>query len=395
MLSLKKITSHIEHTFWNRQPVNIQHGAHKEGVIKTGDELLKMIGTVMFPYGLKVLNVDFTDEEINHRIMALLATSYLFDAKNKYHMTYTIDFLKAIYSHPTSIFLAFQHEESGNIVGTIGSTLSTVMMNRTPVRMVYINFLCLFKEFRNKNLSPLMISEITKRNVELGGQAAIYTTQLTLPSSLTKATYYCRFLDPQYLMEAQFIDKPKVSMTAFKKLYDVHTSLFASRYNVERYNDDVHNEAVCKLSVEYGQKLNIPVYEVITNEKAKHYFQDCHPHVQCFVLVDKETGKVVDYFSFYTIDSTIKFECKHKYIRFSYGFYHSACTVPREAVLNFILQKVKETGSHAFMTFDVLGQKPEFLQAHKFKETRSLTNYNLYNYEWAAMAPSDCGVILF
>lgn len=88
--------------------------------------------------------------------------------------------------------------------------------------MCEINYLCVHKNCRSKNLAATLIAEVT-RQVNLRNKwQAIYTSGVVLPTPFTQAIYYHRSLNPKKLIEIGFSGlKQKQTIPMVKKLYNL------------------------------------------------------------------------------------------------------------------------------------------------------------------------------
>lgn len=69
---------------------------------------------------------------------------------------------------------------------------------------VEINFLCVHKKLRSKRMTPVLISEITRRVRLRGIFQALYTAGVVLPSPISTCRYYHRSLNPKKLINIGF-----------------------------------------------------------------------------------------------------------------------------------------------------------------------------------------------
>jgi len=107
-------------------------------------------------------------------------------------------------------------------VASITGVPVTTLVEADKIKMAEINFLCVHKNYRVKKMTPLLISEVTRRVNLRDKWQAIYTSGKTLPTPFTRATYYHRSINPKKLIEVKFSALgPNQTMAMVKKLYNI------------------------------------------------------------------------------------------------------------------------------------------------------------------------------
>ena len=71
-----------------------------------------------------------------------------------------------------------------------------MVVNGITILMAEVNFLCVHKKLRSKQLAPLLIREVTRRVNCKNIWQAIYTSGVTLPTPFASAPYWHRSLNP-------------------------------------------------------------------------------------------------------------------------------------------------------------------------------------------------------
>lgn len=90
------------------------------------------------------------------------------------------------------------------------------------IKMCEINFLCVHKKLRDKNLAAVLIAEVTRRVNLRNKWQAIYTSGKVLPTPFTEAIYYHRSLNPKKLIDIGFSGLRKnQTIPMMKKLYNL------------------------------------------------------------------------------------------------------------------------------------------------------------------------------
>jgi glycylpeptide N-tetradecanoyltransferase len=178
----------MTHEFWDKQPVPREGVApgEIEGTRETSKKPTKLPeGFVWSSCSLK-------------EACTFLNTHYI--GNDTFRMGYTIENLK--WSVGESV--AIRRCETNEIVGYISSAPMTLNVETKQVDMVQITYLCVHGEYRNIHLAPTLITEIKRRANRKGIWQAVYTAQTKIPTPMTKAHYWHRFLNVKRLVETGF-----------------------------------------------------------------------------------------------------------------------------------------------------------------------------------------------
>lgn len=186
-------------TFWNTQPVD---RGTPEGIIDNS----KRAGCipVFLPAGYRWSRVCDIP-----RIVAFLEEFYVEDPTSSYRLSYSpgfFEFLFAFPSHKAEYSLGLFHENE--LIGYALAREHLMSLRNQTYKIVSVNFLCLAKEYRNKNFAPLMIKEITRIANLNGIFQAIFTAEKDYGFSILKAPYFHYPMNKKTLLEAGIIDCP-------------------------------------------------------------------------------------------------------------------------------------------------------------------------------------------
>jgi glycylpeptide N-tetradecanoyltransferase len=176
------------HTFWDKQPVprDGTGSGEIEDTRETSKKTTKLPeGFVWSPCSLK-------------EVCTFLNAHYV--GNDTFRMGYTVGNLK--WSVNESV--AIRKQGTGELVGYISSAPVTMNVETKVIDMVQITYLCIHTEYRTMNFAPILITEIKRRANRKGVWQAIYTAQTKIPTPITKAHYWHRFLNVKRLVQTGF-----------------------------------------------------------------------------------------------------------------------------------------------------------------------------------------------
>lgn len=141
------------------------------------------------------------------KITNFLEKFYVEDVSSKYRLSYSNEFFEFLFNHPKhreeySLGLLCNNE----LVGYILAREHDLVLRTDHYPAVSINFLCIDKEFRNQNLAPLMIKEITRISHLNGIFRAVFTAEKDYGFSICKARYYHYPMNGENLLKGAIID---------------------------------------------------------------------------------------------------------------------------------------------------------------------------------------------
>ncbi len=212
---------------------------------------------------------------------------------------------------------------SGKLVAFISGIPIQLRVRDNVLNCSEVNFLCVHKKLRSKRLAPVLIKEITRRCYVEGVFQAVYTVGSLLPTPVSTARYFHRAIEWEKLYDVGFSPLPhgstKQRQTIKYKLPD-NTATPGLR---EMQSKDV--DAALDLLKRYLERMDMA--QVFTKDEFQHWiFPTEKPKEQVvwsYVVEDPETKKITDYFSFYSLESTVIGHKKHSIIKAAYLFYYA------------------------------------------------------------------------
>jgi len=174
--------------FWNTQPV--PKDGTEPGEIDKGRECNSK--PLSLPDGL-MWSQSTLDE-----VCLFLSNYYV--SNDTFKLVYEKNTLKwAIQDH-----IAIRRIDTSELMGYISSAPLDVRVEGDVKKMVQINFLCIHPSQRSTGLAQLLISEIKRLANNKGIWQAVATAVARVPTPITKAHYWHRFLDVKKLINLGF-----------------------------------------------------------------------------------------------------------------------------------------------------------------------------------------------
>lgn len=143
-----------------------------------------------------------------------------------------------------------------------------------------INFLCVHKKLRSKRMTPVLISEITRRVNLHGIYQAVYTAGIFLPKPISVCRYYHRSLNPKKLIDVGFSSLARnMNMKRTIKFYSL-----PQEPQVEGLRQFTPNDIgqVYALLVEYMKNFDlVPQFD---QEELSHWLTPLKDVIDCYVV---------------------------------------------------------------------------------------------------------------
>jgi glycylpeptide N-tetradecanoyltransferase len=324
-------------TFWDKQPVP-QEGQTYE----SGKEIEKNRKVVQEPVSLPegFSWCEPSPEEVHK----FLADYYVGDPTFK--LTYSLETLKwAANDENRGI-----RDASGQLIGYISSVPTKVRVCHDVLPMAQINFLCVHPDHRDRGFAPILISEIKRIANMKDVWQAVYTAVAKIPGSVTKSSYWHRFLNVKRLVKTGFYQTDRLR----EKYFEVRGNSQFRKMTIK----DISK--VTRILEKYFKGFKVA--PKIDKEWVKHWMLPIHSYV------NDETD---DFISFYEIpydrvDGTDT-------VKQVYAFYMVG------DVYNDAFVLARNHGYDVFNTLDI-GQSGEYLEKLKFMRGSGHVYYYLFNW---------------
>ncbi|KIJ16792.1 hypothetical protein PAXINDRAFT_131704 [Paxillus involutus ATCC 200175] len=403
-----------EHKFWVTQPVP-QPG--EEAPVEDGYiEPTKAIEDVRqepypLPKDFEWSILDINDPKQIKEVHDLLSLNYVEDDEAAFRFQYSAEFLEWALKPPgycKEWHIGVRVSSNKKLVAFISGVPTTLRVRGNVFRASEINYLCVHKKLRSKRLAPVLIKEVT-RQVNLCGVAqAIYTAGVVIPTPVSTCRYYHRSLNIPKLIDVKFTYVPR-NMTLARMIRIFKTDATPSLPGL-REIEEKHVGEVADLFARYMQRFDM--VPIMTVDEIQHQFISGRGDMDqpsdnyrrpkqvtwTYVVEDPETHRVTDFFSFYSLPSTIINHPKHNLLEAAYLFYYASdvAFVPGEDVDGKLKKRLDQLIGDALIIanqakFDVfnaltLMDNVCFLEDLKFGAGDGLLNFYLYNWRTAPLA---------
>ncbi|KAI7821096.1 acyl-CoA N-acyltransferase [Gamsiella multidivaricata] len=359
--------------------------------------------------------VDVEDDKEIKELYELLTLNYVEDDDAMFRFDYSAEFLKWALLPPgwkKSWHIGVRVASNKKLVAFISGIPQDVRVHSTVKRMVEINFLCIHKKLRSKRLAPVLIKEVTRRTHLEGIFQAVYTAGVVLPKPVATCRYFHRSLNPKKLVETGFSHLGRnMTMARLIKLNKLNpeTSTPGLRPMEER---DV--KAVATMMNKYMSLFELaPHFE---EADVRHWIITRPGVVWGYVVEDPETKTITDFFSFYSLPSTVINNPTHSTLNAAYSFYYAVQTPDEE------LSKITDAGerkaardnaikgrlvglmqdalilarSHDFDVFNALHLMDNalFTEDLKFGQGDGYLHYYLYNWRCREIEGEKVGLVM-
>lgn len=260
----------------------------------------------------------------------LLTGHYVEDQEAMFRFNYSPSFLNWALKSPGWLkqwHVGVRVTATKKLVAFISGIPCKLKVRENTLKCSEINFLCIHKKLRSKRLAPVLIKEITRRcNLEEVWNA-IYTAGIVLPKPVSTCRYYHRSLDWLKLNAVGFSPLPFKS-TKERQITKYHLPNQTKTKGLrEMRHEDI--DQVHDLLTRYLARFEMaPIYD---KEEIEHWlmFTDQPAKervIWTYVIEDPQTKKITDFFSFYSLESTIIGNPDHDVIRAAYLFYYASET---------------------------------------------------------------------
>jgi len=345
------------------------------------------------PHSFEWCVCDLSDEAVCEEVYQLLTHNYVEDDDAMFRFDYSKAFLAWAVQSPG--FVPDWHlgvranGPTGKLVAFITGVPAHIRLRETELPMAEINFLCVHKKLRSKRLAPLLIKEVTRRINLRGVWQAAYTAGVVLPKPLAVARYWHRSLNPKKLVEIGFSRlPPNMTMMRTIKHFKMEKTALSLCVRPMRPAD------VPQVTALLGAYLRRYVYApVLSEEEVAHWLLPREGVLHSFV-VDGEAG-VTDFFSFYSLPSTVIRHPTHTTLKAAYCYYYVPNSVSAQQLLREALTCAAAAGFDVFNALDLMENSTELLRELRFGIGDGHLQFYVYNWRLSALLqPAQVGLVL-
>ncbi|KAG2054729.1 N-myristoyl transferase [Suillus hirtellus] len=403
-----------EHKFWATQPVP-QLGdevSPDDGFIepnKSREEVRQ--DPYPLPKDFEWAILDINDSKQIKEVYDLLSLNYVEDDEAAFRFQYSAEFLEWALKPPGYLkdwHIGVRVSSNKKLVAFISGVPVTLRVRGNVFRACEINYLCVHKKLRSKRLAPVLIKEVTRQVNLTGVFQAIYTAGVVLPTPVSTCRYFHRSLNIPKLVDIKFTYVPR-SMT-LARMIRVYKMVAKPQLSGLREMEERDVSNVADLFTRYMQRFSMG--PIMTLDEIRHQFlsgrgrmDEPSEHyrrpgqvVWTYVVEEAHTGRITDFFSFYSLPSTIINHPKYGLLEAAYLFYYASdAAFAEDSEADSILKKRLEAlvGDALIIAnqakFDVfnaltLMDNCSFLESLKFGAGDGLLNFYLYNWRTAPLA---------
>jgi len=322
----------------------------------------------------------------------LLYENYVEDDDNMFRFDYSKAFLQWALKPPgwrREWHAGVRVKSNKKLVAFISAIPALIAVRGKEVQMVEINFLCVHKKLRDKRLAPLLIKEITRRVHLTGVFQAVYTAGTVLPRPVAKCRYWHRSLNPKKLVNVGFSHLSKrMTLARAMKLYKLPTAPLTPGLRPMEEKDVKQVTPMIKTYL--GRFGLAPIF---TEEEVAHWFLPREDVIATYVVENKETGKVTDLISFYSLPSTIIGHSTYKTLRAAYSYYNVSSQTLFKDLIQDALILANSQGYDVYNCLDLMDNE-SILQDLKFGPGDGNLHYYLFNWKCQTLAPKDVALVL-
>lgn len=257
-------------------------------------------------------------------------------------------------------------------------------------RAPQINFLCVHKKLRAKRLAPVLIKEVTRRVNLSGVWQAVYTAGVVLPLPVAVCRYWHRSLNPRKLVEVGFSRVPPGStlqrlqkhcrlppaaalpgslvrpmapddvpaVTALLRAYLGGAAAAAGPHAPAAGAGDAGGGGGgAAPAASAGPRYAL--HPVLSEAEVAHWLLPRDKVVYSYVACPQAGGggAPTDFFSFYSLPSTVIAHPVHSSLRAAYCFYYAPGTHGPAALLGAALAAAAAEGFDVFNALDTLANR--------------------------------------
>ncbi|CAE7059276.1 unnamed protein product [Rhizoctonia solani] len=390
-----------EHKFWRTQPVPQldDEPPTEDGPIepsKPREEVRQ--DPYPLPSGYEWSTVDIEDPAQAKEVYELLTANYVEDHDAAFRFRYSAEFFAWALQPPgyhKDWLIGVRVSSNKKLIAFIAGVPLKLRVRQKILDTSEINFLCVHKKLRSKRLAPVLIKEVTRRCNLRGVFQAIYTAGVLLPTPVSTARYFHRIIQVQKLVDAGFTHVPRGSTMARMLRQNAVPEDFTLSGLREMEERDI--ESVLALYEKYMQRFQLT--PIMNEAEMKHHMlsgrgvgepKDGRREGQvvwAYVVENPDTKAITDFFSFYSLPSTITNSTTGEVVDAAYLFYYATDESGGESAVKtrlqvLIMDALVLANKAKFDVFNALTLMDNFpfLKELNFGQGDGYLHYYLYNW---------------
>ncbi|ESK94543.1 peptide n-myristoyl transferase [Moniliophthora roreri MCA 2997] len=402
-----------EHKFWGTQPVpQLGEGPPiDDGYIEPSKPREQVRQEpYLLPKDYEWTTIDINDPNQSKEVYDLLSLNYVEDDDASFRFKYSAQFLEWALQPPGYFkewHVGVRVKSNKKLVAFISGVPLLIRARKHQFMAAEINYLCVHKKLRSKRLAPVLIKEVTRQVHLKGIFQAVYTAGVVIPTPVSVCQYYHRSLQVAKLVDVKFSFVPR-HMTLNRM---INANKLPDRFSLAglREMEEKDVPEVAQLFSRYMERFDM--VPIMTPEEVSHHFLigkgKAPGETQwrregqvtwTYVVEDLTTHKVTDFFSFYSLPSTIINNVKYSTLEAAYLYYYATDTAfkPRAEEEGLLKKRLKDLVGDALIVarnadFDVFNaltmmDNVPILDDLKFGKGDGMLNFYLYNWRTAPLA---------
>ncbi|KAF9469157.1 Myristoyl-CoA:protein N-myristoyltransferase, N-terminal domain-containing protein [Collybia nuda] len=404
-----------EHKFWATQPVpQLGEGPPLDDGYIEPSRPREAVRQEPYPlpkdFEWSMLDID--DPQQIKEVYDLLSLNYVEDDDASFRFQYSSEFLEWALKPPgyhKEWHVGVRVSSNKKLVAFISGVPMTLRVRGNTFSVSEINYLCVHKKLRSKRLAPVLIKEVTRQVHLKGTFQAIYTAGVVIPTPVSVCRYYHRLLNIPKLVDIKFCFVPR-NMTLARM---IRINKVSSNYTTVGLREMEERDAlqVANLFTRFMKRFDMsPIFNLA---EIKHQFLSGIGRgnigdgglgrrdgqvTWTYVVEDPGTNRITDFFSFYSLPSTVIGNTKNPVLEAAYLFYYASETAFEkgaeesgllkkrfESVIGDALIVANEANFDVFNALTLMDNVP-ILQDLKFGVGDGILNFYLYNWRTAPLA---------
>jgi len=289
------------------------------------------------PKDFEWTTLDIEDPKQNKEVYDLLSLNYVEDDQAGFRFQYSSEFLAWALKPPgyhKEWHVGVRVSSNKKLVAFISGVPMSLRVRQNLIQVSEINYLCVHKKLRSKRLAPVLIKEVTRQCHLKGVFQAIYTAGVVIPTPISVCRYYHRSLNIPKLVDTRFYYVPRdMTLARLKRLHKLPTTTSLNGLREMGEKDIV---AVTELFTRYMTRFEM--VPICTVEEFRHQLlsgmgegkigsgsvgRRTGQVTWSYVVENPDTGKITDFFSFYSLPSTVINNSTYPILEAAYLYYYA------------------------------------------------------------------------
>lgn len=384
--------------FWDTQPVpkpsELKEETHGPLEVKKIEQI--PVEPIKLPENFSWQDIDLEIPADIDEVYTLLYENYVEDDDGYFRFNYSKEFLRwALLPPKFQKDLHFgirDNSKGGKLIGFISGIILELKVEGVIVHCTEVNFLCVKKDYRNHYIASVLIREVVRRSNRKNIWQGLYTSGTMLPTPIAQARYYHRNLNPKKLIDVKFSSLPhNHKLSTHIKLYALPEKPVLKDGQVLRKALEKDSKQIRSLLMDYLQKRSI--YTEYSKKDCAHWFTHQDNIIECYLI--EKNGKISDFFSFYSLPSSVLNNPKYDTLRAAYAYYFVNTSMTLKELFTIALIQALENGYDVFNALDIM-ENEEVFKDLLFSGGDGYLNYYLYNWKLkkGVLLPHELGIVL-